>query len=150
MKKFNANLTLKIDEEEVLVGDFNLSCFEADLDQMLSKFADKYNGINIRLGMFHEEMPTILERYNEHKSYVKDLELILQDREVNLPPERKTTTPENLDWLEEHCGHPFRTPTNHSDFNREVRKLIGLIRKTYVQGAEGFVTKQKIKLKGAK
>ena len=145
MKKYNANIELKIDEEEVLVGDFNLVDFEIKLDQMLRKFADTYNGIDVRLGMFHEDMPTIAERHAEHKKYVKELQLILADKEVNLPKDRCTIVwdnklvAENLDWLEEHCGHPFRTPTNHSDFNREVRKLIGLIRKTYIEGADKFV-----------
>jgi hypothetical protein len=145
MKKYNANIELKIDQESIMDGDFNLVDFEMKLNQMLGKFADTYNGVDVRLGLFHNEMPTIAERYAEHKKYVKELQLILADEGANLPKDKRTIVfnnklvSENLDWLEIHCKHPFRIPTNHSDFNREVIKLIKLIRETYIEGADKFV-----------
>ncbi len=144
MKKYNANIELKIDQETIMDGNFKLEDFENDLDNLVGSFSDKY-GVDIRIGNFHEELPTIAERHGEHLDYVRYLQNMVVDPDVNLPKERQSivwdnkVVAENLDWLEDHCKHPFRTPTNHSDFNYEVLRTIKLIRETYIEGADNFV-----------
>ena len=144
MKKYNANIELKVSQNTIEDDNFVLEYFENDLDNLVKSYADKY-GVDIRIGNFHEELPTIAERHAEHLDYARWLQNLVNDPDVNLPKERQTIVVDNkvvaetLDWLEDHCKHPFRTPTNHSDFNYEVLRTIKLIRETYIEGAENFV-----------
>tara|TARA_R110002012_G_scaffold121925_1_gene271657 strand:+ start:106 stop:522 length:417 start_codon:yes stop_codon:yes gene_type:complete len=132
MKKYTATIEIKFTKH------VNLEYIEQKLEQAIDQVSN-VQGFDARLGNFKEQQPTVAERYAEHQSAVKDLQLILNDRETNLPAERKVINEENMVWLLDHIKHPFREPTNHSDVRMLLKEAIEDVRDTYIEGADQFV-----------